>query len=70
MQSNPITDMYCFRSKLSQFDEILTDELLKLIVLDLKMGQMDRHGHNLMLKKNIKTGVIDLAPIYDYSRSY
>ncbi len=67
---NLITDMYCFRCKLKQFDESLTDKLLKLIALDLKMGQTDRHGHNLMFKKNIKTGVVDLAPIYDYSSCY
>lgn len=67
---NLITDIYCFRCKLKQFDENLTNELLKLIALDLKMGQVDRHGHNLMFKKDIKTGVVDLAPIYDYSYGY
>lgn len=67
---NPITYMYCFKSKLKQFDCNLIDELLKLIALDLKMGQLDRSGSNLMIKKNIKTEVVDFAPIYDYSNSY
>lgn len=70
VHSNPITDIYCFRSHLKQFDDKVKDELLKLIALDLKMGQSDRHGQNLMLKQCIETGVVDLAPIYDYGRSY
>lgn len=67
---NLVTDIYCFKSYLKQFDDKIKDELLKLIALDLKMGNSDRHGHNLMLKQSIETGIIDLAPIYDYGRSY
>lgn len=67
---NFVTDIYYFKNKLSQFDDNLLNELLKLIALDLKMGQVDRHGHNLMFQKNLKDGLIDLAPVYDYSNSY
>lgn len=45
------------------------DSNLKLIALDLKMIQRDRHDENLQVKIDSK-GTIDLAPIYDYGRSY
>ena len=45
------------------------DKNLKLIALDLKMAQRDRHEKNIIIKMASK-GTIDLAPIYDYGRSY
>lgn len=67
---NPLSNFYHFKSKLDQFDDKLLIELLKLIALDLKMGQTDRHGHNLMFKKSIKDKNTTLVPIYDYSSSF
>lgn len=56
--------------KLRYFDEKIISKILKLITLDLKMLQYDRHGYNLMFKQNIETKELDLAPIYDYGNSY
>ncbi len=42
---------------------------LKLIAVDLKMAQYDRHSRNLQIKID-PLGKIDLAPIYDYGGSY
>lgn len=42
---------------------------LKLIAVDLKMAQHDRHRKNLQIKIDSR-GTIDLAPIYDYGRAY
>lgn len=42
---------------------------LKLIAVDLKMAQYDRHSRNLQIKIDSK-GTIDLAPLYDYGGSY
>ena len=49
-------------------DKDLVDDVLKLITLDLKMGQRDRHVNNVLLKK--KDDKVSLAPIYDYGYSY
>lgn len=47
----------------------LYESALKLIAIDLKMSQIDRHGNNIQVK--IKDDeVVSLAPIYDYSESY
>lgn len=45
------------------------DSILKLIAVDLKMGQFDRHGGNLQVKvgESLKPKV---APIYDYGSAY
>lgn len=43
--------------------------LLKLIAIDLKMGQVDRCNKNLMLKID-SDGRESLAPIYDYGAAY
>ncbi len=47
----------------------LLESILKLIALDLKMGQFDRHNKNLFLKKD-SNGIVDLAPQFDYGGSY
>ena len=44
-------------------------KLLKLIALDLKMGQVDRNDRNILLRID-KENNIDLAPIFDYGESY
>lgn len=49
-------------------DKDLVDDVLKLIAVDLKMGQRDRHVNNVLLKK--KDDKVSLAPIYDYGYSY
>lgn len=47
------------------------EKLLKLIALDIKMGQYDRVSNsNLMIKKSKVSNYTDLAPIYDYGLSY
>lgn len=63
---------YLIQPKLSKLvkDEQLANKILKLIALDLKMDQVDRHSENVMLRKNIKTGTLDLTPIYDFANSY
>lgn len=49
----------------------LKEKILKLILLDLKMGQYDRCNEtNIMLKKSKITNFVDLAPVYDFSFSY
>ncbi len=45
------------------------DNNLKLIAVDLKMAQHDRHKSNMQIKIDSR-GTIDLAPVYDYSRAY
>lgn len=45
------------------------DSNLKLIAVDLKMGQYDRHSNNMQIKID-SLGTIDLAPIYDYGGAY
>lgn len=45
------------------------DHNLKLIAVDLKMAQHDRHKTNMQIKIDSR-GTIDLAPLYDYSRAY
>lgn len=44
--------------------------ILKLSLIDIKMGQIDRHNQNLMLKIDKVTGLVDLAPIFDFGFSY
>ncbi|MBR1413390.1 MAG: hypothetical protein IJ574_01815 [Bacilli bacterium] len=48
----------------------MINNILKLILLDIKMGQVDRHIFNLLIKINKETKQVDLAPIYDFSYSY
>lgn len=43
--------------------------LLKLIAVDLKMGQYDRHNLNIMLKIN-SDNMVYLTHVYDFERSY
>ncbi len=45
------------------------DSCMKLIAVDLKMAQHDRHRKNIQIKID-SIGTIDLAPIYDYGRAY
>lgn len=49
--------------------EACFEDILKLIAVDLKMGQSDRHGNNVQMKID-GTGTVSLAPIYDYGCSY
>ena len=47
------------------------DNILKLSLLDIKMGQYDRYvPTNLMIKKAVITDYVDLAPVYDFGFSY
>ncbi len=54
---------------IDRLDKQTIIKLLKLIALDLKMGQMDRNDRNILLKID-KENNIDLAPIFDYGESY
>ena len=61
---------------LSEFDLLkkiknpnLLKNILKLIAVDLKMGQFDRHNKNLFLKIS-QDNIVDLAPLFDYGGSY
>lgn len=47
----------------------LVIDLLKLTALDLKMGQVDRHNRNLLLKIDSNKEA-SLAPVFDYGLSY
>ena len=62
-------NMFQYLSLLDQIeDRELLNNYLKLIAVDLKMGQLDRHNYNIILcNENNKTS---LAPIYDYSSSF
>lgn len=63
-----------YHADTSILDRIKSDKMLfsvlKLIALDLKMGQIDRHNNNVMLEINKSNNEVDLAPIYDFSLSY
>ncbi len=48
----------------------MLDNILKLISIDLKMGQLDRHNMNLTLKISKENSELNLAPVYDFSKSY
>ena len=49
----------------------IREKLLKLTLLDIKMGQYDRSSYtNIMIKKSIVSNYVDLAPIYDFGLSY
>lgn len=48
----------------------MVSNILKLIAVDLKMGQTDRHNMNLTIKFCKKNNEMDLAPIYDFEKSY
>ena len=50
-------------------DNELLENILKLIAIDLKMKQFDRHDNNVLLEKD-EDGVIKLAPVFDYSLAY
>ena len=50
---------------------IITNKILKLILLDLKMGQTDRcNSTNLLIKEKKDGRDCDLCPIYDFGNSY
>ena len=59
-----------YKDKLRYLDKKVKIKMLKLIALDLKMGQYDRHEYNIMFKKKKSTGEVDLTDIYDYGLSY
>lgn len=50
-----------FRELIQYFPSMLVSKYLKMIALDLYLGQKDRHQNNMQI--NTKTG--DLAPLYD-----
>lgn len=52
---------------LKKLDSSLRTQILSLCILDLYMGQYDRHSGNLMFKVDT---IPSLAPIYDYSSSF
>lgn len=45
-----------------------SEHIIKMFVIDIYMGQHDRHEGNCQIEK-YDTGYIDLAPLYDYSNS-
>lgn len=47
--------------------EMLIHHILEMMAIDLYMIQTDRKGANIQFQKNKETGVIDLAPLYDFS---
>lgn len=48
--------------------EDLRSDLLKMVALDIYMGQTDRLDHNFMFEED-KSGNIRLAPLYDFEYS-
>ena len=72
LKSAGLGELYLKQPNISKLvnDEQLANKILKLIALDLKMEQTDRHSENVMLRKKIKTGTLDLAPIFDFGNSY
>lgn len=67
--SNKLTCKIELLDQLYDNKELLND-MLKLIAVDLRMGQEDRHDYNIMLKKNKDTDSVSFAPMYDFSNSY
>ena len=64
------TYFYCFRETLCNLDVTLREEMLKLIAVDLKMGQLDRSGDNIIFKQGKAMKSPLLAPAYDFSNAY
>ena len=60
---------YC-KDCIYALNETMADAILKLSALDIKMCQMDRHTHNIMVKTNKTTKEKSLAPAYDYGFAY
>ena len=60
-----------FIDKIPQEYPALRDSILKLVLLDLKMGQYDRYNpSNITVKKALITDYKDLAPVYDFGFAY
>lgn len=55
---------------LKRIDSCLLEEVLKLIAIDLRMGQTDRHNKNLTLQIRKDNGNLHLAELYDFSTAY
>ena len=48
---------------------IMLNKLLKLIAIDFKMGQEDRHSSNVILMKKRNSDLLDIAPLFDFEDS-
>lgn len=59
--------LYYFSERLNFLDSQVQSEMLKLIAVDLKMGQLDRHVENIIFKKDKD---LHLAPVFDFTNSY
>lgn len=64
------TSFYCFVERLHLLPKQVLDKMLKLIAIDLKMGQVDRNEENIIFKRNKVTGELDLAPAFDFTNAY
>lgn len=51
-------------------NSLMLENILKLIALDLKMGQTDRNDHNLILQTSKDNNITNLAPIFDFAEAY
>ena len=60
---------YC-KENIYSLNPKMKEAILKLCALDIKMCQMDRHSHNIMIKAKKSNGEISFAPCYDYAFSY
>lgn len=63
---------YCNTNILNKVESYkMISDILKLTLIDLKMGQCDRDTYsNLMLKISKTDEKMELAPIYDFGRAY
>lgn len=60
-----------FENNIPKNNKSITNKILELIILDIKMGQSDRHNSsNLLLKRKNDDIDYDLCPIYDFGNSY
>ena len=59
----------CDTSILDYIDSpILTNSVLKMTVVDIKMGQVDRYDHNVLIKRINDS--FELGKVYDFGASY
>lgn len=59
----------CDTSILEYIDSpILSDSVIKMTAVDMKMGQIDRYDHNVLLRR--KDAIVELEKVYDFGASY
>lgn len=64
-----VHSIYYYKSMLNNLNEQLLYDILKLTILDIKMGQIDRKSYSNTMLMQDESG-ISLAPVYDFGEAY